>query len=94
MTQSLVGNKVVSKKKKNDDFYVRYYVGHYGKFGHEFMEFEFLNSGLLRYANNSKYKGHDLLRKQGIYILIPHYIKQSSSHIYNTIYSICITIGD
>jgi protein mago nashi len=24
-----------------DEFYVRYYVGHKGKFGHEFLEFEF-----------------------------------------------------
>eukprot|EP00484_Ammonia_sp_Unknown_P000348 CAMPEP_0197022344 /NCGR_PEP_ID=MMETSP1384-20130603/3261_1 /TAXON_ID=29189 /ORGANISM="Ammonia sp." /LENGTH=157 /DNA_ID=CAMNT_0042450377 /DNA_START=36 /DNA_END=509 /DNA_ORIENTATION=+ len=48
----------------NDKFYLRYYVGHHGKFGHEFLEFEFLDNGLLRYANNSKYKGHDLLKKQ------------------------------
>lgn len=24
-----------------EDFYLRYYVGHKGKFGHEFLEFEF-----------------------------------------------------
>ena len=29
----------------NDDFYVRYYVGHKGKFGHEFLEFEFRPDG-------------------------------------------------
>ena len=29
---------------------------HEGKFGHEFMEFEFASSGKLRYANNSNYK--------------------------------------
>ena len=28
-----------------DDFYVRYYVGHRGKFGHEFLEFEFRPDG-------------------------------------------------
>ena len=28
-----------------DDFYVRYYVGHKGKFGHEFLEFEFRPDG-------------------------------------------------
>ena len=27
------------------DFYVRYYVGHKGKFGHEFLEFEFRPDG-------------------------------------------------
>nr|CAD2173567.1 unnamed protein product [Meloidogyne enterolobii] len=26
---------------KKEQFYVRYYVGHKGKFGHEFLEFEF-----------------------------------------------------
>lgn len=29
------------------DFYCRYYVGHKGKFGHEFLEFEFTSSGLV-----------------------------------------------
>ena len=28
------------------DFYVRYYVGHKGKFGHEFLEFEFRPDGM------------------------------------------------
>jgi protein mago nashi len=39
-----------------DDFYVRYYVGHKGKFGHEYLEFEFRPDGKLNYANNSNYK--------------------------------------
>ena len=30
------------------DFYVRYYVGHKGKFGHEFLEFEFRPDGKLK----------------------------------------------
>ena len=29
----------------NTDFYLRYYVGHKGKFGHEFLEFEFRPDG-------------------------------------------------
>uniref|UniRef100_A0A8C2A2B0 Protein mago nashi homolog n=1 Tax=Cyprinus carpio TaxID=7962 RepID=A0A8C2A2B0_CYPCA len=29
------------------DFYLRYYVGHKGKFGHEFLEFEFRPDGNL-----------------------------------------------
>jgi hypothetical protein len=33
-----------------DDFYVRYYVGHKGKFGHEFLEFEFRPDGKVRHA--------------------------------------------
>ncbi len=47
------------------DFYVRYYVGHKGKFGHEFLEFEFNPDGKLRYANNSHYKNETLIRKEG-----------------------------
>lgn len=27
------------------EFYLRYYVGHKGKFGHEFLEFEFRPDG-------------------------------------------------
>jgi len=48
----------------NDDFYLRYYVGHKGKFGHEFLEFEFRPDGKLRYANNSNYKNDTLIRKE------------------------------
>ena len=46
------------------DFYVRYYVGHAGKFGHEFLEFEFRPDGRLRYANNSNYKNDVMIRKE------------------------------
>ena len=45
------------------EFYVRYYVGHKGKFGHEFLEFEFRPDGKLRYANNSNYKNDTMIRK-------------------------------
>ena len=48
-----------------DDFYVRYYVGHKGKFGHEFLEFELRPDGRLRYANNSNYKNDTMIRKEG-----------------------------
>ncbi len=47
------------------EFYCRYYVGHKGKFGHEFMEFEFTGDGKLRYANNSNYKNDVMIRKEG-----------------------------
>jgi len=46
------------------NFYVRYYVGHRGKFGHEFLEFELRNNGRLRYANNSNYKNDSMIRKE------------------------------
>ena len=34
----------------SEDFYCRYYVGHKGKFGHEYMEFELTANGRLRYS--------------------------------------------
>ncbi|GAB5362612.1 hypothetical protein AAMO2058_000812700 [Amorphochlora amoebiformis] len=49
---------------EEEEFYVRYYVGHKGKFGHEFLEFEFRPDGLLRYANNSRYKKAMMIRKE------------------------------
>lgn len=48
----------------DSDFYVRYYVGHRGKFGHEFLEFEFRPDGKLRYANHSNYKNDTMIRKE------------------------------
>ena len=48
----------------DEEFYVRYYVGHKGKFGHEFLEFEFRSDGRLRYANNSNYKNDTMIRKE------------------------------
>lgn len=50
--------------KATEDFYLRYYVGHRGKFGHEFLEFEFRPDGKLRYANNSNYKNDTMIRKE------------------------------
>lgn len=32
-------------KMSSNEFYLRYYVGHKGKFGHEFLEFEFRPDG-------------------------------------------------
>ncbi|KOS15486.1 mago nashi [Malassezia pachydermatis] len=45
------------------DFYVRYYTGHQGRHGHEFLEFEY-DRGRLRYANNSNYRNDSLIRKE------------------------------
>ena len=44
--------------------YLRYYVGHERKFGHEFLEFESRPDGKLRYANNSNYKNDTMIRKE------------------------------
>eukprot|EP00187_Rhodella_violacea_P000439 CAMPEP_0174886152 /NCGR_PEP_ID=MMETSP0167-20121228/1422_1 /TAXON_ID=38298 /ORGANISM="Rhodella maculata, Strain CCMP736" /LENGTH=149 /DNA_ID=CAMNT_0016122039 /DNA_START=15 /DNA_END=464 /DNA_ORIENTATION=+ len=49
---------------QSDEFYLRYYVGHKGKFGHEFLEFEFRPNGKMRYANNSNYKRDSMIRKE------------------------------
>jgi protein mago nashi len=57
---------------KEDDFYVRFYVGHKGRFGHEFLEFEFRPNGKLRYANNSRYKQETIIRKEGLSPLCCH----------------------
>jgi len=47
----------------SDEFYVRYYVGHKGVFGHEYLEFEIRPNGKLRYANNTHYKNEALIQK-------------------------------
>ena len=52
------------EKESPETFYLRYYVGHYGRFGHEFMEFEFRPDGRMRYANNCSYKGDGMIRKE------------------------------
>merc|ERR1719482_1310562 len=54
----------MAQAEGDEEFYVRYYVGHKGKFGHEFLEFEFRPEGRLRYANNSNYKNDVMIRKE------------------------------
>ena len=51
-------------EEAKDDFYIWYYVGHKGKYGHEFLEFEVTSEGRLRYANNSNYKKDELIWKE------------------------------
>ncbi|KAI4155898.1 MAG: hypothetical protein LQ340_000678 [Diploschistes diacapsis] len=53
----------------NDPFYIRYYSGHSGRFGHEFLEFDFRSLGdgrsaSARYANHSNYRNDSLIRKE------------------------------
>ncbi|KAF3480155.1 mago nashi domain-containing protein [Arthroderma uncinatum] len=53
----------------NETFYLRYYSGHSGRFGHEFLEFDFRSLGdgrsaSARYANNSNYRNDSLIRKE------------------------------
>ncbi|RPA85236.1 mago nashi domain-containing protein [Ascobolus immersus RN42] len=54
---------------KDEQFYLRYYSGHSGRFGHEFLEFDFRvvgdgRSAIARYANNSNYRNDSLIRKE------------------------------
>ncbi|RKP15101.1 putative mago nashi protein [Piptocephalis cylindrospora] len=50
------------------EFYLRYYTGHQGRHGHEFLEFEIIGeTGKLRYANNSNYRNESIIRKE-IYV--------------------------
>lgn len=39
-------------------------AGHSGRFGHEFLEFDFKGNGISRYANNSNYRKDSLIRKE------------------------------
>ena len=55
---------VLMNDSEEDDFYVRYYVGHRGRFGHEFLEFEVRADGRVRYANSSQYKSDVMIRKE------------------------------
>ncbi|WWD00361.1 hypothetical protein V866_007273 [Kwoniella sp. B9012] len=48
---------------EKDPFYLRYYTGHQGMHGHEFLEFEY-SHGRIRYANNSNYRNDSLIRKE------------------------------
>uniref|UniRef100_A0A1Y1L1Y9 Mago nashi n=1 Tax=Photinus pyralis TaxID=7054 RepID=A0A1Y1L1Y9_PHOPY len=53
----------------SEPFYLRYYAGHMGRFGHEFLEFDFRvvgdgRSAVARYANNSNYRNDSLIRKE------------------------------
>merc|ERR1712170_288784 len=69
----IVGKKRQKKSREkamSQEFYLRYYVGHKGKFGHEFLEFELRNDGKFRYANNSCYKNEKIIRKE-MYVSFP-----------------------
>ncbi|MEW5316179.1 MAG: hypothetical protein WDW38_007565 [Sanguina aurantia] len=48
----------------SEEFYLRYYTGHKGRFGHEYLEFEISPDGRMRYANNSNYKNDDIITRQ------------------------------
>mmetsp|Transcript_5300 Transcript_5300/g.6769 ORF Transcript_5300/g.6769 Transcript_5300/m.6769 type:complete len:188 (+) Transcript_5300:69-632(+) len=45
------------------NFFVKFYVGHRGRYGHEFLQFTVANTGLLHYVNQSEYKKDGLIQK-------------------------------
>lgn len=47
----------------------RFSSGHKGRYGHEFLEFEFRSDGLCRYANNSNYRNDSLIKKESKFSL-------------------------
>ncbi|KAI1401308.1 Mago nashi protein [Hypoxylon fuscum] len=60
---------MTSSASTGEPFYIRYYSGHSGRFGHEFLEFDFRvvgdgRSAVARYANNSNYRNDSLIRKE------------------------------
>jgi protein mago nashi len=61
-TEEIVETTVA--EPQNEDFYLRYYTGHTGKFGREFLEFELRRDGTLRYGNDSQYRRDVLIRKE------------------------------
>ncbi|KAK6858368.1 hypothetical protein PG990_014014 [Apiospora arundinis] len=60
---------MANSASSGEPFYIRYYSGHSGRFGHEFLEFDFRvvgdgRSAVARYANNSNYRNDSLIRKE------------------------------
>ncbi|BGP38235.1 hypothetical protein JCM10450v2_002168 [Rhodotorula kratochvilovae] len=46
-----------------DQLYLRYYSGHVGSYGHEFIEFE-ITGNRLRFALNTNYRNEGLIRRE------------------------------
>ncbi|KAL5313899.1 hypothetical protein ACEPPN_018322 [Leptodophora sp. 'Broadleaf-Isolate-01'] len=70
----------------NEPFYIRYYSGHQGRHGHEFLEFDFRvlgdgRSASARYANNSNYRNDSLIRKESALIYPPCAIRTRLSTV-------------
>ena len=65
------------------NFSFRYYCGHRGKFGHEFIELEVEDDGTLRYANNSRYRGDNPIKKEGC--LSPPVVEELKREIRNSL---------
>lgn len=57
-------SSAVSVETSSSPFtYFRYYVGHMGRHGNEFLEFDLHADGTLKYANNSNYRKDSMIKK-------------------------------
>lgn len=55
----------VSTQTMNSNlYYVRYYSGHTGRYGNQFLQFQLKEDGTLKYANNSHYRNENIIKKQ------------------------------
>ena len=57
-------NTVEMEEIDKKTFYLRYYIGHQGRYGHEFMEITLDGNGVLRYSNVSNYKKSASIQKE------------------------------
>ncbi|CCW68198.1 unnamed protein product [Phytomonas sp. Hart1] len=64
--QQVVDEELVIPTETMDShlYYLRYYAGHTGRYGNEFLEFELKDDGTLKYANNSQYRNENIIKKQ------------------------------
>ncbi|KAG5496819.1 hypothetical protein JIQ42_03653 [Leishmania sp. Namibia] len=62
--QDDVGAVAPAETVESQLYYVRYYAGHTGRYGNEFLEFEISESGSLKYVNNSNYRNDFIIKKQ------------------------------
>ncbi|KEG15470.1 mago nashi-like protein [Trypanosoma grayi] len=44
--------------------HIRYFAGHTGRYGNEFLEFDIRDDGTLKYGNNSRYRNENIIKKQ------------------------------
>ncbi|ORC90697.1 mago nashi-like protein [Trypanosoma theileri] len=45
-------------------YHLRYFAGHTGRYGNEFLEFDIRDNGTLKYGNNSRYRNENIIKKQ------------------------------
>ncbi|RNF06639.1 mago nashi-like protein [Trypanosoma rangeli] len=45
-------------------YHIRYFAGHTGRYGNEFLEFDIRDDGTLKYGNNSRYRNENIIKKQ------------------------------